>query len=894
MPSDTADTWRRAQTILAELLELPAAARAERLAALEVEAAIKAQVAALLEAVELPDPRLDPPTDPFAMLPAGAPDDRHALRGRRVGAWELQDEIGRGGMSVVYRARRVGAGFDQVAALKLMSLAALGPQGRQRFERERHLLARLQHPQIAGLIDGGLAEDGTPFLVMSMIEGERIDRYCESQGLDLAARLRLLIAVCEAVAHAHRNLVIHRDIKPGNILVTAQGLPVLLDFGIAKLLDEDPDATTTSLQPMTPAYAAPEQASGLPSSTATDVFALGKVLERLLASMRPLPRDLRNILAMALHLDPARRYPDAASLGEDLCRFIEHRPVRATPDSAGYRTRAFLRRHRAGVAVAALVLILLLGGMGATLWQAQRAQAAAELATETRRFLVELLQGANRENSGDEDPRISRLVDLAGQRLELDAQLAPALRVDLLTLLGELDEALGRRAEARARLEAALALAQSLGNRALEASTRVRLGVLENSDGNAEAALAHLEWALANAPATGKGAIAIRRSTLPGIAHALYNLGRVDEALDRLRLALEEAPARHSTELRATLLSARATLQQPPEDRLAQLQEAIALRGQESGTAYSRMTDFASLAIAYEQLGRLQEAADAVRQAVALAETIYPGPHPRRVRLYSNLGTALNRIGQAQAAEAAFAQSEAMFRALGDESSPGFAALLNNRASLLIDLGRGAEAVPLLRQCADLARTAFGEADARTRSAHINLARAASEAGLHEEAEAAWVLAWRALKPEDPAIRRLHAMLTGAEAALAAGNIQAAQARRDQASATLAELDDQGEPTPEARVGFLRLHLLYAALAALQDDVEAAESYYRDAETEAESLRETFWARVWRMHLAIADFAVSQGDLPRPEAHRERARILYLERTGSEQPAGLLRPTIGG
>jgi len=330
------------------------------------------------------------------------PDER--LIGARLGPYRVDAIAGHGGMGAVYRASRDDAEFHQQVAIKLVRAAAESPSTLRRFRQERQILARLSHPNIARLLDGGSTPEGVPYLVMEYIEGEPITAWCERQSLGVEERLRLFLRVCEGVDFAHRDLVVHRDLKPANILVTKDGTPKLLDFGIAKLLDpgaENEAATLTGLQVMTPDYASPEQVRAEPVSTAADVYALGLILYELLtgkkaqqmsgytpdaiarvvchmeptapAVLKPqLAGDLDNIIRMAIRKEPERRYASAGDLARDIQRHLEGRPVIARPDTFTYRTAKFLRRNRIGVAAAALIATSLAGGLAMMYWLVPR------------------------------------------------------------------------------------------------------------------------------------------------------------------------------------------------------------------------------------------------------------------------------------------------------------------------------------------------------------------------------------------------------------------------------------------------------------------------------------------------------------------------------------------
>jgi non-specific serine/threonine protein kinase/serine/threonine-protein kinase len=361
------------------------------------------------------------------------------LLGESVGAWRILDVVGSGGMGVVYRAERADAAFKRDAALKVVRPGPDSPQIEQRFQLEREMLAALDHPNIARLMDGGTTADGQPYFVMELVDGEPIDRYCDDQRLSIDERLDLFRKVCAGVQYAHENLVVHRDIKPDNILVTKEGVPKLLDFGVAKILSrdgappEDPAASAATWI-MTPDYASPEQVGGRPSTTATDVYSLGVLLHVLLTGARPytltgttpaaiekqlleftlippsqravsspesdgraarrsttapklarrLQGDLDAIVVRALGRTPASRYSSVEQLAEDVARHCAHQPVHARGRTPGYTARLFVRRHRGAIALAVVVAAVIAGGIAAVVWQASIAADARRRAE--RRF----------------------------------------------------------------------------------------------------------------------------------------------------------------------------------------------------------------------------------------------------------------------------------------------------------------------------------------------------------------------------------------------------------------------------------------------------------------------------------------------------------------------------
>ncbi len=419
-----------------------------------------------------------PPVDAIADAVGSLSDAIESGRPEGVGPYEIERLLGSGGMGEVYLARRVGGDFEQRVAIKLLR----GLPTRElieRFGRERRVLASLAHPNIASLIDGGETEQGAPYLVMPYVEGEPIDAHCRSRGLGVREAVELLLPVLDAVGHAHRRLVVHRDLKPANVLVDAEGRPMVLDFGIAKILgDPGADVTGTGRQLLTPMYASPEQVRDEPISTAADVFSLGVMLYELLTgahpwgsdrpgpvelarricetdppppggakasgttearqSQRALWADLDAIVMTALRKEPERRYPSVDRFADDLRRALDGRAVTARPDTISYRASRFVRRHRVAVGGVAIAALALLGGTVVSLWQAGRADAASE------RYLEQLTMTETR-NAQLRDLTTTLVFDVYDSVSRLDG--ANPARLTLLesgvTYLDELAQQIG-------------------------------------------------------------------------------------------------------------------------------------------------------------------------------------------------------------------------------------------------------------------------------------------------------------------------------------------------------------------------------------------------------------------------------------------------------------------
>jgi serine/threonine protein kinase len=882
--------WREADRLFGLWLDLAPAQRDAWLAREPIEPSVRAALQALIDRH-----RTDTDATPgreHVLLPEDAGEPRvvrNGLAGRRIGDWELIEEIGRGGMSVVYRARRLGVDFEQLAAVKLLGLAALGSEGHARFDQERRLLARLRHPHIAPLIDGGFAGDGTPYLVMALVEGETLARYCRGRALGWRDCVRLMIQVCDAVAHAHRNLMVHRDLKPSNIMVTPEGVPILLDFGIAKLLDEDETSTRTGLRALTPGYAAPEQRDGGEITTATDVHALGVVLRELVENGRDIPRDLRNIVAMATRPEAARRYPDARALAEDLARLLEQRAVHATPDSTGYRLRSFLRRRRGLALAVGAIALALCSGLGLALWQAQRAameareaRRQAERAEAARDFLFSIVEAGDRERSETLDPPVSTLIARGVERLQVQALDDPELHAEMATLLAHLDTSLGQHARAAELLDSALASATLADDPTLLMNVRVRQGILANATGDASTAVRRFDEALALVDRVApERRDALHVAALGGWSYAMGNRGRGDEARAHLEAVLA-APGRMRDPMqRASLLLTLSGITPDPTPKLALLQDVERIFADASPSPALRLDLHSELAATLSRLRRHEEALPHAREAAALADRIHPGNTNRRARIQNNLGSVLSQSGRLGEADTAFATAEAIYRALGDDDSPAFAALLHNRGVLLRDLGAAELALPLLDRAHAIALSGFGAADSRRLIALRNLASVRSEIDADPDAERQWQeCAALGAAAQPPALRFDH-LIVGARIALNLGRIAMARERIDAARALLE--DPAMSPTAHQRLRHLALD---AECLSREGEFERADALFAAVETLARDDSALLWGAKWRAWLAQAEHLQAWG-------RHEAARTAYAKTLAHmEALEGLPRSTL--
>lgn len=489
-----AERWQRLSPLLDALIELDADARRARVDTLrEEDPALAAELEALLA---LEDDNEDFLAEPLVAPPPMAKPDT------LIGPYKLDRLLGEGGMGQVWLARRADGLYQRRVALKLLRPGLADPNLRQRFTRERQILARLGHPHIARLLDAGISTDNQPYLALEYVEGEAITDWCRSRDLGIEARIQLFLQVCEAVSHAHANLIVHRDLKPSNILVTPLDEVRLLDFGIAKLLDgPEPgrDNTRTEVRAFTLHYAAPEQIRGEPVTTMTDVYSLGVVLYELLAETKPyrlkrqtdaeweeailiadpqrpsanlqreadsdpsrtaalrrrakqIAGDLDNIALKALSKRPEHRYPSVEAMALDLHRYLEGKPVLARPQSVAYRTHKFVHRHRWALATTVLILVVLTTALGLVTWQARQAVREASRAQALQDFVTGLFeQAGGRGTPGPLDVR--KLLEAGEQRGNSELLRQPLARAELFGVIARARLGLGDYREAERLLK---------------------------------------------------------------------------------------------------------------------------------------------------------------------------------------------------------------------------------------------------------------------------------------------------------------------------------------------------------------------------------------------------------------------------------------------------------
>jgi tetratricopeptide (TPR) repeat protein len=652
-----------------------------------------------------------PPAAAAAALIREARTSSYTREVSRVGVYRIVRQIGRGGTSLVFLAERDDGQFRQQVALKLLRPGHDSEIDQGRFRAERQILASLSHTNIARLLDGGVTDDGLPYIVMELVDGEPIDRYCESRSLSLEKRLEMFITVAEATQYAHQNLVVHRDLKPSNILVTADGQVKLLDFGLAKLLEPTTDAKPplTTQRWMTPEYAAPEQVRGQPATTLTDVYQLGAVLYELLTgklpfgtrerspfelqraiqeqdapppsavALRPALRgDLDAIVLKALRKETEQRYASAQDFADDVRRHLSRHPVRARQGEAAYRALRFVRRHRWSVAASTLLLMMLTGyavtltmharRVRATLARVEQERTKAEGSTQ---FLVGLFS-ANGQGFGPRDTLTAQQLLERGERQAESFRDQPLAYAQLLSVLGMIHHNLRALDRADTLLERALMLRRSrLGEEHGDvAETMFQLGILARSRGDYGRARGLFERALE-------------------IQH---------------RVLGEEDPAAAETAYRLALLPAHTG------DLIAACRQLLAVSQRVHGSAHPVVAEnMMRLGLALRLGGLLDEAEATLRRALAMRQQVAPSDHRNIARDMGQLAILLKHKGQlAEAEQLHRAQLSSMEKLVGT-AHPDLAGPLRTLAEVLVRKREFAEAEELARRDVAIHERVFGE-----------------------------------------------------------------------------------------------------------------------------------------------------------------------------------------
>lgn len=697
----TAADWTLLQEIFNQAVELPPEPRAVYLdTACRERPDLRARVEALVRSALNEE-------NVIASAIADAAEEHAAASlpgpGDRIGHYQIIRVVGRGGMGIVYEAVRADDQYEKKVAIKLVAAGLLTQDLLPRFRAERQILANLDHPNVARLLDGGTTEVGLPYVVLEYVDGKPLDAYCDEHKLDTPQRLKLLVEIARAVQYAHQNLVVHRDLKPGNILITPQGVPKLLDFGIAKLLQleagsPDQPLTVETTRMMTPEYASPEQLAGRPVSTTTDVYQLGVILYELLAGRRPfraedLPlgeleraicqqaparlavdADLDRIAQKTLEKEPQHRYPSASELADDLERYLGGFPVRARPASWRYRSRKFIRRNRTWVAAASVFLLVILGFGASMAVLARRARTEAATAKQVTDFMVGLFDASDPDHGGADKITARDLLDKGVGRIDSQLKENPAVQARLYDTIGSIYSNLGLFQQARDILAKALTLRNKLGiDDESAASTLSSLGELSFELGNfqdcekyyREAARLHLA---AGGPKN--LALVADYSALAGSLNALNRLAEAEEFGQR---ALDLSIQLHGRVNAETALA------------MNNLKSILLLRGD------------------YVKAEKLARDAYEIRKQIS--------PEGRDLAMFEgNLAYVLGMLGRFQEAETHARQAYALvLRAMGD-GTPGMAYRRIVLAKVLLSTGKFPEALALSRQGFEMQTKLLGAA----------------------------------------------------------------------------------------------------------------------------------------------------------------------------------------
>lgn len=704
--------------------------------------------------------------------------DARAVVGQRIGPYRAVKRLGEGGMGEVVLAERADEQFSHRVAVKLVRRGVTSRQVQGRLKLERQILATLDHPNIAKLLDGGTTAEGVPYIVMEYIDGVPIDVYCDEHALTIEERIRLFQVVCSAVHYAHRNLIVHRDLKPSNILINADGIPKLLDFGIAKVLDERPfghtlAVTQADIRLLTPDHASPEQVRGEPVTTASDVYVLGVLLYEILTGHKPftasgnrlseiehaicelpplpldslfqtgsdpaarvrqvcaerstvparlrryLTGDLSNIVLTALRKEPERRYGSVEQLSADLSRYLANMPIAARSDSVGYRTRKFLRRHAFGVTTAALALLALVAFATVTALQAQRIERERVKADQVASFLTELFERSDPSQARGNDVTVREILDVGASRIEREVQRQPETGASLLTTIGTVYTNLGEYDRAIPMLERALAVRRELhGERHAEVvQSRERLGeaLLEKRS------LADADTQLQQALRTSLELFGEQHLQSASILHSLGRLRQMQERFaesrslfDRSLAFLNSDPDRYFDELTITL------------------------------------NDYAIL---LNYVGDVAAAQHMFERALQLNQARYGADHPETTTAMHNLAVALEQQGKLEEARPFFIESLATHRKVFGTDSAAYIAALSSYGRFLRRTHELDEAERVLREAVALRSSNSGPGHYMVGYSMVNLATVLLDQGKAAAAERETLAA---LKIYDKTLPRSH------------------------------------------------------------------------------------------------------------------------------------------
>jgi len=688
----------RIEELFAAVHDLPEAEREAWLDHQVAEPALRAEVRELLAAAAESASLLDRPLPALTALAVAVEEGPPpaSLVGRRFGAYHLEELIGQGGSAAVYRAAREVGGARQTVAVKILRRGLHAEEEHRLFLREQRLLARLEHPDIARWIDGGVTPEGIPYLVVEYVEGEPLTVACDRRRMSRGERLTLFVRLCRAVESAHAALIVHRDLKPQNILVGAGGQLKVLDFGVAKLLDEsDSEQSLTASGRMTPGYAAPEQIAGGAITVGTDVFALGVLLAELLLGRRPAtqelgtralrsaglaPAELAHVVGQACAPEPAGRYGSVAELREDVERLLAGEPVRAHPPSLPYRARKFVARHRVAVAATVLVVVSLATATSIVAAQAsvarnqaRRAARAAATSRAVQEFMVGLFTSAAEQLPRDRVPTTRELLDLGVARARVDFAAEPDVAIDLLRRF--------------AQSYSALSLAEGAGAVAEEyfAAARARYG-----EESVETALARLERGraafLGNDFARAERELTAACGLLARLAPETLDLAECEGQLGSLQITISQFDQGIAASARAEQLFSR----------------ACATTGG-AGACREALAAGYGVALAESSRGRLEAARDRLAPLVARGRTVLTD---RRLlaQMLNSFGAFHQRLGAFELAERYAREALVLAEAVGESAAD---VVLECRSEVALALSSRGD----LRGAADELATVVGGLD---------------------------------------------------------------------------------------------------------------------------------------------------------------------------------------
>jgi len=771
------ERWKALSPLLDDLLELNGRERQQRLAM--IQATDPGLASDLSKLMALEEERPDFMSQPVVSGDVGM------QAGDEIGPYKLVSPLGEGGMGQVWLAVRADGLYERRVAIKLLR-PGLGDMGlHARFTRERQILARLGHAHIARLLDAGISADGQPYLALDYVRGEPITDYAHKLNLDIRSRLQLFLQVCAAVSHAHANLVVHRDLKPSNILVTSAGEVCLLDFGIAKLLDQDQsqsgEITRTGARAFTLHYAAPEQLRGEVITTMTDVYALGVVLYELLTDCKPyelerstdaaweeaileeepgrpsmvamrrakeseslaerrrarqLAGDLDNIILKTLSKQPEERYASVEALAQDIRRHLDGQPVLARSQSLGYRARKYLRRHAVGLGLGVGVTTVLAVALTIVSWQASRAMKEASRAQAMQDFVIALF-----ENSGNASSTrgvdVRALLDAGVSRADTELASQPQARAELLGLIARLRSGLGDDTEALGLLDRQAQLLQPLGAQApksLLLDAAALRGYSLRMLGREHDCLAALAPMLPTAQAA--------ESTAPlPAAEFLSQLGRCHAALDAAPVARDLFGRalqlrRASSDAGALVAESETDLAElaPAEERLPALRKALAQLRASGGEQNALGVEiWQHLGDTYEELHNALEAEAAYRQSLDIALARFGANHPRTSAAQQELASVLLGSGKLTEAERLLGLAQDSLLARWGPDSPQLAEQEGMRGMVALERDEPAESERLLT---DSVRIWRARNDMGTHAADLcHLAQAQNELGRNDQAD---------------------------------------------------------------------------------------------------------------------------------------------------------------